>query len=106
MEDMKWCLEEENETLPARMREDGNGMIRKEDRRIRGCVATEIVNYVVKVGYEFELDTHKMLSFRTTTAAGETRCLDLLTTSKALMLLRVPSRHPPVSLSFQLNCSQ
>lgn len=47
-----------------------------------------------------------MLSFRATTAMGETHCLDLLTTSKALMLLRVPSRHPPVSLSFQRNCSQ
>lgn len=77
-------------------------MIRKEDRKNRGCVPTEVVDDVVKVGYEFVLDTHKMLSFRATTAAGEIHCLDLLTTSKALVLLRVPSRHPPVSLSFSV----
>lgn len=48
MEGMKWCLEEENETLPARTREDRNKVIRKEDRRVRGCVATDIFDYVVK----------------------------------------------------------
>lgn len=87
-------------TLPSRMREDGNRAIRKEDRRIRGCVATEMVNCVVKVEYEFVLETHKMLCFRATTAVGEIHCLDLLTASRALMLLRMPSRHPPVSMSF------
>lgn len=105
MKGMEWCLEEENEIVPARTREDENGVIRKEDRRIRGRVATEDIGYVVKGGYESVLDTHKMLSFRATTAVRETHCLDLLTTCKALVLLRVSSRHPPVSLSFQLNWS-
>jgi len=46
-----------------------------------------------------------MLSFRAATALGETCWLDLLSASTALVLLRVPCRHPPVSLSFQLSCS-
>lgn len=97
---MKWCVEEENDNTAVK-NEGGWEQSNKEGRRgIRGCVATEVVNYVVKVEYEFVLETHKMLCFRATTAVGEIHCLDLLTTSKALMLLRVPSRHPPVSMSF------
>lgn len=44
VESMRWCLEEENEILSGRRREGGNRLIRKEDRSIRGCVATEIVD--------------------------------------------------------------
>lgn len=83
VEGIKWCLEVENETVPTRTRDDGKGVIRKEDRSTRGCVATEVVHCMVKGGYKFVLSIHKMLFFRVATAVGETHCLDLLATSKA-----------------------
>lgn len=106
MEGMKRCLKEKNEALLARTREDGNKVVRKELRKIRGCVATEVVDYVFKEGYEFVLGTRKMPCFRATTVVVESHCLDLLTTRKALMLLRVPSSRLPESMIFQHNCSQ
>lgn len=66
-------------------------------------MGTEIVNSVAEVGYEFVLEIDKMLCFRAATAVEETHCLDLLITSK--MLLEVPSWHPPIRMSFQLNYS-
>lgn len=57
MKGMKGCLgEKENETLPARAREDGNGVIRKEDKWIRVCVVREVDDYVERGQYEFVMD--------------------------------------------------
>lgn len=61
---------------------------------------TEIVDSMVKVGYKFVLEINKIISF---SYSSETHCPHLLITSE--MLLRVPSLHPPRSMSLQLNYS-
>lgn len=56
MKGMKGCLGKENETLPARTREDRNGVIRKEDKWIRVCVVREVDDCVVRGGYGLVID--------------------------------------------------